>query len=109
MADLTNTPEPALADATLPGGAPRWNNDGTRDYFRAICAGRHPSTQHIVRQFAWSHLPVSLQDASAPFGALVETLLGRITTDGPELTVALRKLREAKDCAVVAMVDQLGA
>ena len=105
MTDLTNNPEPALGEAPhITPDAP-----GSRAYFRALCAGRHPSIQHLVRQFAWAHLPPALASVSAQYGTLVEELLSRITDDGPELSAALRKLRESKDCAVLAMVDQLGA
>jgi hypothetical protein len=105
MTELTNSAEPVLGPSpTSTTGAP-----GSRDYFRQLAAGRHPSVQHLVRQFAWAHLPEPLARVSAPYGELVATLLDRLTDDGPELTVALRKLRESKDCAVLAMVDQLGA
>jgi hypothetical protein len=104
MTELTNTAEPALG--TSPAPAP--DAPGSRAYFRQLGAGRHPSVQHLVRQFAWAHLPPSLARVSAPYGELVATLLDRIADDGPELSVALRKLRESKDCAVLAMVDQLG-
>jgi len=105
MDELTNTAEPVLGPSPHSTvGAP-----GSRDYFRQLASTRHASVQHLVRQFAWAHLPPALARASAPYGDLVEILLDRITDDGPELTVALRKLRESKDCAVLAMVDQLGA
>ncbi len=48
--------------------------------------------------FAWEHLPPSLQDVSRPFSELAKLLL-----QGPynfETEMALRKLLEAKDCAV---------
>ncbi|WP_435601804.1 hypothetical protein [Streptomyces sp. YPW6] len=37
---------------------------------------------------------------SKPFHDLAETILDRLPDD-PELSAALRKLREAKDCAVL--------
>ncbi|MFJ8224969.1 hypothetical protein [Streptomyces griseus] len=62
--------------------------------------GRHPSTAQAVRGFAYDHLPADLQEVSRPFHDLAETLLDRLPDD-PELSAALRKLREAKDCAVL--------
>jgi len=52
--------------------------------------------------FDHRHLPVYLQAVAAPFAALAETVAA-----GPqnaETTVALRKLLEAKDAAVRAVV-----
>ncbi|MET7412527.1 hypothetical protein [Streptomyces rubiginosohelvolus] len=62
--------------------------------------GRHPSTAQAVRGFAYDHLPADLLEVSKPFHDLAEALLGRLPDD-PELSAALRKLREAKDCAVL--------
>lgn len=62
--------------------------------------GRHPSTVQALRGFAYDHLPAYLQEVSKPFHDLAETMLGRLPDD-PELSAALRKLREAKDCAVL--------
>lgn len=58
----------------------------------------------LLRYFAWEHLPDELQRHSKPFKDLAE----RIDSDLPdcaEKTVALRKLLEAKDCAVRAALD----
>jgi hypothetical protein len=58
---------------------------------------------HIMQFFAFAHLPAHLQQVSAPFGALadhIETTVPR----NPERSVALRKLLEAKDAAVRAVV-----
>jgi len=51
--------------------------------------------------FAYSHLPLHLQETSKPFGDLAELIVNTLPTN-PERTVALRKLLEAKDCAVRA-------
>ena len=69
--------------------------------------GRHPSVQHFERLFAYRHLPPDLQAISRGFGELAEDLLSKLS-DGPELSTALRKLREAKDCAVTQRVIDLG-
>ncbi|HKZ21203.1 MAG TPA: hypothetical protein VJQ57_13975 [Acidimicrobiia bacterium] len=63
----------------------------------------HPSTTAILRYFEYAHLPPRLRDVSAPFSALAQKLA--VTLEGPELTVALRKLLESKDAAVRAALD----
>lgn len=60
----------------------------------------HPSTTAILKYFAYDHLPRHLQDISQPFAKLSAEIAGR--ADNPETTMALRKLLEAKDCAVRA-------
>jgi len=53
--------------------------------------------------FAYAHLPPHLQVVSKPFGDLARTIVDTLPAN-PERTVALRKLLEAKDCAVRALV-----
>ena len=60
-------------------------------------------TEHIMQFFAWSHLPEHLQAVSKPFGELAERLVEELPRN-PERTVALRKLLEAKDAAVRALI-----
>lgn len=60
---------------------------------------RHPSVAHFAPLFAWEHLPQHLQNVSMRFQHLAREVLDMVS-DGPELTVALRKLLEAKDAAV---------
>lgn len=62
----------------------------------------HPGTTHILQFFAFEHLPPHLQDVSRPFSDLAERIAEGPTN--PETTVALRKLLEAKDAAVRAVV-----
>jgi hypothetical protein len=62
----------------------------------------HPATEGVLRYFDYEHLPAHLQEVSKPFGDLARDLAQKL--DGPELTVALRKLLEAKDAAVRAAV-----
>lgn len=65
----------------------------------------HPATEAILKFFAYEHLPIQLQEVSQPFHALAHHLVDDVKgpgLDGPELTVCLRKLLEAKDCAVRA-------
>lgn len=56
----------------------------------------------IMQFFAFDHLPTHLQAVSAPFAALADQVM--TLPRNPERTVALRKLLEAKDAAVRAMV-----
>ena len=59
--------------------------------------------EHIAQFFAYGHLPAHLQDVSRPFGELAERIIGTLPRN-PERTVALRKLLEAKDAAVRALL-----
>lgn len=67
----------------------------------------HPATEALLRYFEYDHLPEHLRAISAPFHALAYTLARNDALDGPELTTALRKLLEAKDCAVRAALPQI--
>jgi hypothetical protein len=63
----------------------------------------HPSILAILKFFKWEHLPPHLQNVSKPFGDLAGALVYEMGIEGnAELTVALRKLLEAKDAAVRA-------
>jgi hypothetical protein len=53
--------------------------------------------------FGWGHLPAHLQKVSKPFGELALQLDTELP-DNPEKSTALRKLLEAKDCAVRAQL-----
>lgn len=58
--------------------------------------------QHVLQFFNYSHLPDELQKIAAPFAALADTVAQG--PGNPETTVALRKLLEAKDAAVRAVL-----
>jgi hypothetical protein len=71
----------------------------------------------MLQFFGYEHLPAHLQAVSKPFHDLAYALVmgdnvpeaGTVTIGGPlpanpERTVALRKLLEAKDCAVRALI-----
>lgn len=58
---------------------------------------------HILQFFAYAHLPPHLQTVSKPFGDLAQQIIETLPRN-PERTVALRKLLEAKDAAVRALV-----
>lgn len=55
----------------------------------------------LMQFFAYEHLPAKLQEISKPFGDLAQLIVDTLPSN-PERTVALRKLLEAKDCAVRA-------
>ena len=59
--------------------------------------------EHILQFFVYEHLPPHLQVVSKPFGDLARSLVDTLPRN-PERTVALRKLLEAKDAAVRALV-----
>lgn len=61
----------------------------------------HPAIAHVLKFFAFEHLPPKLQDISKPFCDLAKAVADR-APDNQETTVALRKLLEAKDAAVRA-------
>lgn len=58
----------------------------------------------MLKWFEYSHLPSHLQIVSEPFNKLATNIVDTIES-GPERTVALRKLLEAKDAAVRAVVS----
>ncbi len=60
---------------------------------------------YLLQFFAYDHLPAHLQKVSEPFSVLANLLIDSIPSN-PERTVALRKLLEAKDCAVRAVIFQ---
>lgn len=60
-------------------------------------------TDRMMQFFAYEHLPPHLQAVSKPFGELAQKLVADLKPN-PERTVALRKLLEAKDCAVRALL-----
>jgi hypothetical protein len=59
--------------------------------------------EHIMQFFAFDHLPDHLQAVSRPFGELANVVVNTLPRN-PERTVALRKLLEAKDAAVRALL-----
>lgn len=57
------------------------------------------SKHKLLKYFGYSHLPANLQSISKPFHDLALNL-SQSLPDGEEKDLALRKLLEAKDCAV---------
>jgi hypothetical protein len=63
-----------------------------------------PYLAHLLKYFRYDHLPDRLQFISGPFCSLAIQMVDKQkhALDGPEATAMLRKLLEAKDCAVRA-------
>ena len=61
--------------------------------------------EHIMQFFTFAHLPEHLQKVSKPFAMVANELISTLPRN-PERTVALRKLLEAKDAAVRAVVAE---
>lgn len=65
------------------------------------------SQERMLKWFAFNHLPEPLKGVSSRFHALAIGICEEIEP-GPERTVALRKLLEAKDAAVRARLNPGG-
>lgn len=63
--------------------------------------------ERMLKWFEYEHLPEKLQAISKPFGDLARQVV-ETCDGGPERTVALRKLLEAKDAAVRAKLHPGG-
>mgnify|MGYP001199609861 CR=1 FL=1 len=67
-------------------------------------SGLLPQFAPILRYFRYTHLPENLAAVSKPFYDLAHDI-DHTLPGGPEKSVALRKLLEAKDAAVRAALD----
>lgn len=65
---------------------------------------REPSK--ILKHFEYAHLQVELQKVCAPFSTLAVTM-DKILPHGEEKAACLRKLLEAKDAGVRAIIETL--
>lgn len=63
----------------------------------------HAEKLPILKFFSYEHLPPHLQETSRPFCDLAGWMADHCKP-GAELSAGLRKLLEAKDCAVRAML-----
>lgn len=54
---------------------------------------------NLIQFFEYEHLPPHLQAVSKPFHDLADQMYSTLPSN-PESTTALRRLLEAKDCAV---------
>lgn len=89
----------SVSDSQLRG----WNNDGMDPHWRPSETRRtvvRPEHE-LIKFFKYEHLPEKLQVISKPFGELARAIDATYPA-GAETTTALRKLLEAKDCAVRA-------
>lgn len=59
----------------------------------------------LMQFFAYAHLPPHLQGVSKPCGELAKAI-DESLPEGPEKTAGLRKLLEAKDCFVRAVLEK---
>ena len=59
----------------------------------------------LLQFFTYKHLPEHLQKVSKGFCDLAENI-DRVLPDNAEKTTVLRKLLEAKDCAVRAVLSK---
>lgn len=63
-----------------------------------------PSVEALMKFFQYKHLPEHLQETSKPFCELAYHVVHALPSNA-ETTVCLRKLLEAKDCAVRAALE----
>lgn len=68
-------------------------------------ASPHPATKSLLGFFTYGHLPPNLQEVSSKFGMLAEFMAYELPASA-ETTAGLRKLLEAKDCAVRAALSK---
>ncbi len=67
----------------------------------ATAQERAAQADPMLQFFAYEHLPPFLREISAPFGQLAREMVATLPRN-PERSAGLRKLLEAKDCAVRA-------
>ena len=64
---------------------------------------QHPAIGHVLQFFTYDHLPPHLRKVSLDFALLAKVVAAR-APGSVETAVALRKLLEAKDAAVRAVL-----
>lgn len=64
----------------------------------------HPSICEKLQWFEHGHLPEHLAEVSEKFAELAHQLVGPLALSGPQTTLALQHLIDAKDCAVRAAI-----
>ena len=62
-----------------------------------------PDASPILKYFTYAHLPERLQSVSRPIGDLARQM-DEVLPNGAEKSAGLRKLLEAKDCLVRALL-----
>jgi hypothetical protein len=83
------------------GIAKRHGRTESRRTFVEESRPRFVDEEPLLQFFADEHPPEHLREHSEPFGDLARRLVETLPSN-PERTIALRKLLEAKDCAVLA-------
>lgn len=78
-------------------------NDHPDDHPEEQPRPMHASVAHVLQFFNFEHLPWRLQKVSEPFKLLAERV-AKAAPYSQETTVALRKLLEAKDAAIRAVL-----
>lgn len=63
----------------------------------------HPAIEHVLQFFEYNHLEGDARTVSARFYHLANELVHQLPGN-PETTACLRKLLEAKDCAVRSVI-----
>lgn len=63
----------------------------------------HPSVAQVLKHFTYAHLPAELQDVSRQVADRAHEMAQTLPQNA-ELTTGLRKLLEAKDCFVRAVL-----
>jgi hypothetical protein len=64
-----------------------------------------PNHEHYLQFFAFEHLPAYLQPVSKTFADVANWMVEHLPRN-PQRTNGLRKLLEAKDCAVRAVLHK---
>jgi len=82
--------------------------EGDKERLQANLARREDArilmtTEPLIQFFATDHLPDHLAEVAVPFCELAHRIVLKLPRN-PERTTALRKLLEAKDCAVRARI-----
>lgn len=99
MAETPTREEQVLAEVTFPASVD--------ESYLAALEDRDPSVHAVARWFRADHMPQEALhgDVAREFQAFTLRLLDLISNDSIEMTVALRKLLEAKDAAVRAAMS----
>lgn len=79
----------------------RWSNRDNVNPLSATADRSQDAAEPIFKYFHYQHLPEKLQGISKPFHDLALALIQGLPKNA-ERSTALRKLLEAKDCAVRA-------
>lgn len=79
----------------------QYSTQGTGSHHAEEEMNNDNNTDPMLQYFEYAHLKVELQQVSRPFAHLAAKLVTRLPRC-PMRTVALQKLREAKDAAVTA-------